>query len=81
MIDKVRWISHFIIKWSLSSTSSWHIIFTWDTHIFIWRRALTVTLLVQSDNPYIIVLTDVPTVDTLGRTFKIGQGLSHEPNL
>ena len=59
MIDKVRWISHFIIKWSLSSTSSWHIIFTWDTHIFIWRRALTVTLSVQSNNPYIIVLTDV----------------------
>ena len=80
MIDKVRWISHFIIKWSLSCTSSWHIIFTWDTHIFIWRRALTVTLSVQSDHPYIIVLVDVLIryqwypVDTLGRTLKIGQG-------
>ena len=69
MIDKVRWISHFIIKWSLSSTSSWHIVFTWHTHIFIWRRTLAVTLLVQSDNPDTIVLVDVLIPG--GRIFKV----------
>ena len=77
MIDKVRWISHFIIKWSLSSTSSWHIVFTWNTHIFIWRRALAVTLLVQSE--YTIVLVDA--LVTGGRICKVEKGWSYEPNL
>ena len=57
MIDKVRWISHFIIKWSLSSTSSWHIVFTWNTHIFIWRRALAMTLLVHQNTRSSLLLS------------------------
>ena len=43
MIDKVRWIGHFIIERSLRSTSSWHVVFAWNTHILIWRRTLTMT--------------------------------------